>query len=448
MLSMQHDAQLDFRMAHCAARCLVEHCDPYKQSDVMRIYREEGATLPTTPADIATLDFETRYIYLPTVFTVMLPLSLVPFAVAKMTWIVVIAASFIFATFLMWNLAADYAPLLSAALLCFYLANSGSLISAGNPAGLCVSLCAIAVWCFFRERFVVAGILCLAASLALKPHDSGLVWLYFLLAGGTYRRRAVQTFAVLVGATLPIVLWLTYIAPRWTQEMRLNVVALSLRGGVSDPGPASVLHRGTFMITDLQAVFSIFWDNPHFYNLASYALCGALLLTWMLVTLRTRVETHKTWLAISSIAALTLLPVYHRQYDARLIILTIPACAWLWARGGLTARVALLINSIGFILTADLPWAFFLALLPKLHMSTTGVSGYLLIAMLAFPVPLILLAMAVFYLRIYIKQSFESVPSPDPSSLRRRSHIYNELAAHQPCGASNHKRLCNAPEIL
>ncbi len=413
MLSMQHDAQLDFRMAHCAARCLFEHCDPYKQSDVMRIYHEEGAAIPITPADRATLDFETRYIYLPTVFTVTLPLSLMPFAAARILWIALIAFSFILAAFLMWDLGADHAPLLSAALLCFYLANSGSLISAGNPAGLCVSLCAIAVWCFYRERFALAGILCLAASLALKPHDSGLVWLYFLLAGGTYRRRAVQTFAALVGATIPVVVWLTYIAPRWTQEMRFNVGALSMRGGVSDPGPASVLHRGTFVITDLQAVLSIFWDNPHFYNLASYAICGALLLTWMFVTLQTKVEIHKTWLAIAAISALTLLPLYHRQYDARLIILTIPACAWLWARGGLTARLALLITSIGFILTADLPWAFFLAFLPKLHMAATGIQGFLVIAMLAFPVPLILLAMAVFYLRIYIKQSFELVPSPD-----------------------------------
>ena len=34
--------------------------------------------------------------------------------------------------------------------------------------------------------------MCLAISLMLKPHDAGLVWLYFLLAGGIYRKRALQ----------------------------------------------------------------------------------------------------------------------------------------------------------------------------------------------------------------------------------------------------------------
>jgi hypothetical protein len=35
----------------------------------------------------------------------------------------------------------------------------------------------VAAWCFIKGRFIPAGILCLAVSLAIKPHDAGLVWL-------------------------------------------------------------------------------------------------------------------------------------------------------------------------------------------------------------------------------------------------------------------------------
>ena len=55
-------------------------------------------------------------------------------------------------------------------------------------------------------NYKLAGILCMAVSLAIKPHDSGLVWFYFLLAGGVYRKRALQTLAVTVLLALPAIL--------------------------------------------------------------------------------------------------------------------------------------------------------------------------------------------------------------------------------------------------
>ena len=61
----------------------------------------------------------------------------------------------------------------------------------------------VAVWCFIRERFVPAGILCLAVSLAVKPQDAGLVWLYFLLVGGVYPKRALQTLVAMLALGLP-----------------------------------------------------------------------------------------------------------------------------------------------------------------------------------------------------------------------------------------------------
>ena len=85
----------------------------------------------------------------------------------------------------------------------------------------------MSVWCFVRERFIPVGVICLAFSLMLKPHDAAFVWLYFLLAGGVYRKRAVQTLVAVVALSAPLLIWITIVAPQWLPELRFNLAALS-----------------------------------------------------------------------------------------------------------------------------------------------------------------------------------------------------------------------------
>ena len=140
---------------------------------------------------------------------------MLPWESARMLWMFLSLGSLIFAAFLMWNLGANYTPEISGLLIGFMLANSELVLVVGNMAGIAIGLCVVAVWCFLRGRFVPAGILCLAISLAVKPHDAGFVWLYFLLAGGIYRRRALQTLLVTAVLGLATILWVTPIAPHW-----------------------------------------------------------------------------------------------------------------------------------------------------------------------------------------------------------------------------------------
>jgi hypothetical protein len=100
-----------------------------------------------------------------------------------------------------------------------------------------------------------------------------------------------------------------------------------------------------------------------------------------------------------------MLPVYHRQYDAKLLLLTVPACVMLWAEGGPTGRLALLLNTAGIVLTGDFPSAALMVLTGKLHLSTMGMFGKIVTAALVRPVPLILLVMAIFYLWVYVRRS-------------------------------------------
>lgn len=388
---------MDFRTAYFSGQCLLHHgCDPYSRSDIDALYGQkiERVVLPERIRDVVV-----RNIYLPPAFALTVPLALLPFNIAQACWFILIAGSFILATFSMWKVSAGQAPMLAAGLLSFCLVNSGSLIFFGNPAGFVVPLCVVASWCFVTEQCISVGILSLAAGLAFKPHDTALIWIYFLLAGGLFRRRALQTLALFTTFSLPALLWTAHMSPHFLQEISANLQVFAVKGGMNDPSAG----HGTELLTNLQTITSFFWDNPHTYNLASYLISAPLLVIWAVATWRSRPSRESAWFGLASVAAFTVLPLYHRQYDAKLIILAVPALAILWARRDQLRWIGLALTTAAFVLNGDIPWVIFLALLKKLHLSTDASYGRLLTAVWDFPVPLSLLAMGGFYLWIYIR---------------------------------------------
>lgn len=396
------DFMLDFKGVFFDARCLLQHTDPYKPGEPLRVYLEEGKDSPTPTSDLRrTL---TWYIYLPSASIFIAPFAMLALGPAQVLWMILTAVSLVLAGYLMWSLAENYAPVLSACLICLVLANTEVLFATGNPAGVAIGLCLVAVWCFLRDRFVWAGVLCFAVSLAIKPHDTGLVWLYFLLAGGVYRKRALQTLISTFVLSLPSILWVWHVSPNWMQEWRSNVMAFSAHGGVTDPGITPTNDSGLGMMINLQTVISVFRDDPRLYNSVSYLICGTLLLVWAVVTLRSRPSSERAWLALAAIAALSMLPVYHRPYDAKLLLLAVPACAMLWAGGGSMRWFALMVTFSGLVFTADIPLIIFRTLTDNLHASSAGFSGQILTVVLTRPIPLILLMMGIFYLWIYLQR--------------------------------------------
>src|ERR1035437_1666512 len=193
-------SMVDFRVVYYPARCLIHHHDPYLEEEVLSQTQAEGGNRSSDTA--ATRQIVTRYEYPPSAFAFTVPFALLPWGPAHLLWMALTVGTLLLAAFLIWNLGANYAPLLSGFLVGFLLANSETLFVLCNSAGIAVSLCVVAVWCFIRERFIPVGILCLAISLAVKPQDAGLVWLYFLLAGGVYRKRALQSLFATIALSL------------------------------------------------------------------------------------------------------------------------------------------------------------------------------------------------------------------------------------------------------
>ncbi len=385
---------VDFKVLYYPARCLLQHHDPYQQSEVLRLYQMEGVYRQLDTPKV--LQIVSRYLYLPSAFMITAPFAALSWGPAHVLWMALTIGSLILASFLIWDIGANHAPRISGLLLGFFLVNSGDLVALSNAAGIAVGLCVVAVWCFMKERWIAAGTICLAASLALKPQDAGLIWLYFLLSGGTCRKHALRTLLLALLISAPALLWTWHVAPHWIQEWRSNTAALSARGGLSDPGPASTGRYGLGMMVNLSVVLSSFKDDPHFYNSASFIAVFAAFLPLIIVALRNRAQGRERWFALAAIAALSMLPVYHRQQDTKLLLLAIPACAMLWTEGGAITRwLALLVSATALVVTGDILWIF-LDVILRLPLPLT---------VRIFPVPLSLLALSLFYAWIYMNHS-------------------------------------------
>jgi hypothetical protein len=394
---------VDFRAVYYGTRCLLEHHNPYSVSELEAVYRAEGGERPSET--VAARQAVTLYVNMPTSFLFVAPFAMLPWGPAHLLWLSVTAGFFILAAFLMWSIGARDAPEVSLLLICILLIDCEGIFCAGNTAGIVIGLCVVAVWCFLEERPAWVGILCLAASLAIKPHDAGLVWLYFLLAGGVYRRRALETLLVTAVVGVSAFLWVSHVAPHWMVGWRSNLAAISVRGGINEPDLASLTGRSASMVIDLQAAISIFWDDARIYNPVSYLVCGALLLAWSARTLRSHFSRANAWLALAAVVPLTMLVTYHRPWDAKLLMLAVPACALLWAEGGLTGRLALGLSAAGLVLTGDVPLAICAILAKKLNVGTAGIGAKVLTVVLLRPASLILLTMCIFYLWVYLRRA-------------------------------------------
>jgi hypothetical protein len=394
----------DFKAVFYGSRCLIDRGDPYRSADILAAYLGDGQQIPTEPmmGDLFRRAFLVC-VNLPTAMFLIIPFAWMPFFPAYLLWALAMTVGLTLSSFLIWDLATAKSSPIALLLVCVLCANCVIPFTNGNTASIVISLCVIAVWCFLRDRFVPAGLVCLALGLAIKPHDAGLVWLYFLLAGGIYRKRAWQTLAIEIAICLPAVLWVNHIVPNWLPELRDNLHLAGMRGGLNDPGPAAIGFHQPDAIISLQALISVFRNDPRIYIPISLLVAGALVLLWIVVTLRSQASERNAWIALAAIAPLTMLVTYHRQHDAKLLLLTIPACALLWSERGVAGWLALLTNSAAILITADIP-ATYLSIITSHQSVGAGFFGELKAALLVRPIPIALLFLACFYLGVYMKQ--------------------------------------------
>ena len=410
-----------FKALFYPARCLMHHSDPYDPPVLQRLYESQGGKFPSNPAEAFLFRRAMLVcVNLPTSLLFAIPFATLPWKAAAGVWIVQNFLGIAIAAFLIWLVARDIALKPATLLICLILANSELLFGLANLSGLVESLCIISVYCFLQGRLPRFGVLCLGISLALKPQIGGLVWFYFLLAGGVYRKRALQSLLVVAALALPAALWVYHISPQWPQELRANLHTLSAQGSVNDPGPTSLTFHSADTVISLQSTFSLIRDDPRFYNLASCVICGLLLLAGAIRTLKSPFTKQNAWFALAAVVMLSLLPVYHRGYDAKLLMLAVPACALLWREGGRLKWLAGVMTTLAIASTSDVPATILLSLMSGVKQIDT-VQGRFLTAFFFHPAPLILLTTGSFYLWVYFRRTARDSGLADAGALRNNS---------------------------
>lgn len=363
----------DFKPVYAGARCLIDGCDPYDSIQIEHSFLQHGGDLSDR---VPFVPFNANYP--PSALFLVIPLAMLPFGVAYLLWLGMGIVLFCAAALCAADLCIGRRALVVQCVLAAFVATSTILVMLGQPAMISISLAVIAVWCFLRRRYVVPGIVAFAVSLTLKPHVAGLVWLFFLLSararahaedagteasgvrGWSFRRLALTTLAATVVLMAPGML-LAFHHPasaHWPQELHTNLVGIGARGNFSDPGPEN---PDAVSIASQQALFSLIRDAPRFYDLVAYAVFLPLFLVWgyrvmrpgagPLVGGRGGVEARDL-MALAAAAALSFLPIYHRQYDTRLLLLMFPALAVLASGYRWMGRAAVALAVVATVATS------------------------------------------------------------------------------------------------
>ena len=389
---------IDLQGIYYAAKCLIRHQDPYQVEELHAVYVAETGRQPTGSVVPPCVN-------VPSTLVMIAPLSLLPWRIASVLWLCLLVASFFMGAALAGMEAIEHSWTLSVLLVCLLAANVEVGFALTNAGIFCVGLCAIAVCHFIKGRSQWLGEFCLAAAVAIKPHDSILIALYFFLANAPLRMRILRAAFILILAGLPSIAWIMKDAPGWFPEWRSNTVALARAGAVNDAGPTGAKTQSAGQIIDLQAAIALVRDEPDFYNAVSYGVCGTLLLIWGIITIRAEFSLRCAWLAIATVIPLSLLVTYHRAYDAKILLLAIPACAMLWREGGWRGAAAAVVTTLAICATADIPLALISGLQSDFDLAKIGAWERIGMIPILRPAPSALLVMAVFYLWAYAKSA-------------------------------------------
>ena len=404
---------LDYRVVYIGARCLMHHCDPYNEAQLMQVYFEEGGERLPAPKPGQTQQYlAAQQLYPPTAELFFAPFAIPGWKTSYVLWILCTVLLVTTAAYLVCEAGQRYAQGPPFYLACIVLINSGIVFSGANPAGLAVALCIIGVCCILQNRAPKIGVICLAASLVIKPHDVGFVWLYLLLLGGTYRRAARQTLVILAILAAISIAWISSVSFYWLHEIRSNL-AIYLSVGVTN----DLVGGTSSMMVNLQPLFAAFRNDPVFYNLCTYVILAPFLLAWALVTRRaSRLTSEGIWLGLAAIATLSLLPVYHRPHDAKILLLTLPACAVLYAQRGVMALMGLMFTTAGIAITSDLPLAALNLANAAPQPGPFSISRTLRV-FAGHPIGIVLLAVSAFYVGVFVMHCRLEFQKSDRESL-------------------------------
>ena len=337
-----------FRFSHdlvpvyTGAGCLLSGCNPYDTFQLeQQLLRRGGRAvdLPSWEIDMP--------VYPPSTFLALTPLALIRYPLARLLWFLLNGSLFITSAALVISACPQSYRWIASILGSFILGTSGILLVVGQPATLSISLLIISCCLLLRARFLPLCALLLMLSLAVKPQIGGLIVLYFL-AQRIYWRYAVIALAgaLVLLLTAVLILQVHPDSANWLSTLRGNLSATLNSGGSADPRPANQVAIGD---TNLQSLTSIFFTDTRTFNFAAYAVFLALLSLWIMAVARSNISPEMHYLALASLSILSLLPIYHRFYDTRLLLLTVPAVIIIFQKRRVLGSLILVVTVLAVV---------------------------------------------------------------------------------------------------
>ena len=184
-----------------------------------------------------------------------------------------------------------------------------------------IALCAIAVWGAASRYDNLAGVLLGAAS-CLKPQIGICFLLYYALRRNW--RVTLSGVAVAGGIGVAGLLWLSLrFGMGWVHYFLSNANDFAASNKFNDFTYSQPMR---FTLINLQVLFYSISGNAAFANWLALGLGAVMLAVWAWSVWRN--DSRPVLLALSAICVVSLLPVYHRSYDATLLIF--PIC---WSLG-------------------------------------------------------------------------------------------------------------------
>jgi hypothetical protein len=315
----------DFLSPYIQAKALVKGLDPYSPQVLLQLWPPQAPHFLFLPKEVAngTLvanrGFPTAYPI--TAFVLVSPFTLCSWNIAYALWLTALLTFFVLMLCALVDLSGfslrdPRAILLVACVLALAPFQTG--IVTANVTLMAVEIGVIAMWTARRRNDIATDIL-LAVAVGLKP-QIGLCFLFYYLLRRRWRIFGIA-LALLFGIAAAGLLRLDLTHTPWLANY-LSDNRILLETGVL--GNFTAINPTRFGLVNLQVAFYPVLCRVDLTNAAARAIGAILLVAWLIAFFNRKSDCEL--LDLSALAVISLLPVYHRFYDATLLVL--PVC---WA---------------------------------------------------------------------------------------------------------------------
>ena len=308
----------DLAPPYGGAACLVRGCNPYDASQWIGEYLHRDGPPTRVPPWNREISVSP-----PSTLLVISPLVALTFPVASIIWAILNGIIFIIAIWMITGICSEKNRWMTTALGSIFLLTSGALLGTGNPAFFSIPLLVIGCVLLLQEKHCLLASVLWMLGLAVKPQIGGLVVLYFLICGNKRRYASIAmggSICILMIASS--ILWARPQSHNWLYQLRETQSVSANPGQCNDPRPENESAIGDVHI---QTVTSIFLSSSKAFNGAAYGIVAGLILLALAAAIKADLCSSNNLFLLAFIATISLLPIYHRHYDTRLLILTIPA---------------------------------------------------------------------------------------------------------------------------